>query len=178
LDLVEIGKMKTLKDGQRGFTLIEMVIALGIAALITGVITYAIMQTLTVDHRASNHMVAVRQVQQAGDQVSKDALQAQGVNVTPSDGLLALTWQEWGTSQNNTVTYSIAENGELRRTQSVNGGNSTVTTVAEYIDDDPNLTRCDLNGTVLTFRVTATVGTESATRTYKIEPRPTSPPDS
>jgi len=173
----------THKD-QGGITLIELIVAIAIAALITGGITFAIMQVLTINTRASNHMVAVRQVQQAGKEVSKDTLQAQSVNATtPSQGFpLTLNWTEWGTNQTHTVLYTLEDMPgglkELQRSPSVSGGNSTVTTVAEYMDDtvDPVTgkpkTNCDWDGSVLTFTVTATVGTESETRIYEVEPRP------
>jgi prepilin-type N-terminal cleavage/methylation domain-containing protein len=172
-------KMKRLKDGQRGFTLVELIIAIAIAAVITGVITFSIMQILTINHRDSNHMIAVRQVQQAGDQVSKDALQAQSVNVTGvGDGLtLNLTWEEWGTNITHTVIYDYDLTGpsgevkDLQREDFVEG-DSTLTTVAQYIY--PAQTTCVWAGGVLTFNVTAKVGTESETRTYEIQPRPDS----
>jgi prepilin-type N-terminal cleavage/methylation domain-containing protein len=166
---------RLVHNNQRGFTLIELIIAIAIAALITGGITAAIMQLLTINTRDSNHMVAVRQVQQAGKEVSKDTLQAQGVNATGAGwGLtLNLAWDEWGTNQTHTVNYTLV-NGPggvvgLQRSHSV-AGNSTVTTVAEYID--PTQTSCVWAGGVLTFTVTATVGTQSETRTYQVEPRP------
>ncbi|MBE9515243.1 MAG: type II secretion system protein, partial [Chloroflexi bacterium] len=55
---------------QRGFTLIELLIAIAIVGLIAGGITAAISQVLTINTRSSNHMIAVRQVQQAGKEVS------------------------------------------------------------------------------------------------------------
>ena len=173
----------THKD-QGGFTLIELIVAIAIAALITAGITAAIMQVLTINTRASNHMVAVRQVQQAGKEVSKDTLQAQSVNATGSWGFpLILTWTEWGTNNTHTVDYTLEERPggvvRLQRGHSVNGGNSTVTTVAEYIDGniDPATTkaktRCEWDAAdrVLVFTVTATLGTESETRIYDIDQR-------
>ena len=175
-------KMKRLKDGQSGFTLVELIIAIAIAAVITGGITAAIMQILTINHRDSNHMIAVRQVQQAGDQVSKDALQAQVVNATGTQGVpLILTWQEWGTNTTHIVTYDLTDMSsglkKLQRKHYVNSVLNLTTVVAEYID--PSQTSCVPPGVlapsgVLNFTVTATVGTESETRTYKIEPRPDS----
>ena len=175
-------KMKRLKDGQSGFTLVELIIAIAIAAVITGGITAAIMQILTINHRDSNHMIAVRQVQQAGDQVSKDALQAQPgkIDVNPAGEFLTLNWTSWDGLENE-IIYSI-EDGELKRSHSFNGTpqSTAPAVVAKYIDAtiDPVTgkarTNCVWNGTVLKFTVTAAVGTETETRIYEIEPRPDS----
>ena len=179
---MKIAKVKKATEGQGGFTLIELIIAIAIAGLITAGITFAIMQLLTINTRASNHMVAVRQVQQAGKEVSKDALQAQTLNATGTRGFpLVLTWTEWGTNNTHAVNYTLenAPSGlkELQRRESIDGGNPTVTTVAEYIAS--NQTSCAplgvlQAGSALNFTVTATLGTESETRIYEIEPRPDS----
>jgi prepilin-type N-terminal cleavage/methylation domain-containing protein len=170
--------MKTVTTGQRGFTLIELIIAIAIAAVITGGITAAVMQVLSINTRASNHMVAVRQVQQAGKEVSKDTLQAQSVNATtPSQGFpLTLRWVTWGTNDTHEVVYDyesvvpLGEVTELQRSYSFNDDDPTVTTVAEYID--PYQTSFVQDGDAFIFTVTATLGTESETRIYEIEPRP------
>ncbi len=174
--------LRFVRNDQRGFTLVELLIAIVIAGLITGGITFAIMQILTINTRASNHMVAVRQVQQAGKEVSKDTLQAQTVNASGTHGFpLTLTWEEWGTNLTHTVVYDLVvpSNGvkELQRNHSVEGGNSTLTSVAQYIDADLTKTTCSplgvlQSGDVLTFTVTATVGTQSETRVYEVRPRP------
>ena len=172
--------MKKLREGQRGFTLIELLIAIVIAGLITGGITFAIMQLLTINTRASNHMVAVRQVQQAGKEVSKDTLQAQNVtvnNATGSRGFpLTLNW----TVNNSThgVIYSLNGTGDLRTLQRkyyFNSALNSTTTVAEYIA--LNQTTCAPPGPLprraaLNFTVTATVGDQSETRLYEVQPRP------
>jgi prepilin-type N-terminal cleavage/methylation domain-containing protein len=173
--------MKKLYKGQRGFTLIEMLVVLVLIGIITGGITAAISQVLTINTRASNHMIAVRQVQQAGKEVSKDTLQAQSVNATGSPyHLVTLTWVEWGTNQTNSVVYELAgisgEGKELQRSHSINSTEPTVTRVAQYID--PYQTSCSWNNVtrMLTFTVTATVGNGPyeaiETRIYEIEPRP------
>ena len=178
-----------IHKGQRGFTLIELIIAIAIAGLITAGITAAIMQILTINTRASNHMVAVRQVQQAGKEVSKDTLQAQSVNATGSTDFLTLNWIEWAagnmTGSNHTVVYtliSMPSSGlkKLQREHYIDVTLNSTTIVAEYIDDTIDLvsgepkTRCDWNGSLLIFTVTATLGTESETRVYEIQPRPDS----
>jgi prepilin-type N-terminal cleavage/methylation domain-containing protein len=48
---------RLIRKDQRGFTLVELLVAIAIAGLITGGITAAIMQVLNINHRASNHMI-------------------------------------------------------------------------------------------------------------------------
>ena len=163
--------MKLIHKGERGFTLIELLIAIVIAGLITGGITFAIMQILTINTRASNHMVAVRQVQQAGKEVSKDALQAQNVTRGVNQGFpLALNWTEWGTSYTHGIIYSLQGNGELQRQHYGNSTLDSTIVVAEYIS---SASFVQLPGAVAyDFTLTATVGDQSETRVYQVEPRP------
>jgi prepilin-type N-terminal cleavage/methylation domain-containing protein len=165
-------RLRLVHKPQRGFTLIELLVAIAIVGLIAGGITAAINQVLTINTRASNHMVAVRQVQQAGKEVSKDALQSQNVTYSESPGFnLTLAWKDIEDVE-NLVVYTIA-NGELNRSHAINGTDEATAppVVAEYID--PDHTSCVWEGGVLSFTVTATVGGESETRIYEIEPRPT-----
>ena len=175
--------MRKLYKDQRGFTLIEMVVVLVLIGIISLGITAGIRQVLTINTRASNHMIAVRQVQQAGKEVSKDALQAQSINATGSQGFpLTLMWDEWGTNQTNIVIYELVDMPiglkQLHRSHTINGTAQTTapSVVAEYIDSDQ--TSCSWNNATLTFKVTATLGIGSygaiETRVYEIEPRPES----
>ena len=160
--------MKKLKKDQRGLTLIELIIVIALTGIITAGITMTIMQVFNMNTRASNRMTAVSQVQHAGKLVSEDILGARTVD-TESE-FLKLTWTEIGEATNytHTIIYSL-EDSELWRSESINGGNSTVTRVAEHIDDE---TSCDWDGEVLTFKVVATVGEQSETRIYEVKPRP------
>jgi prepilin-type N-terminal cleavage/methylation domain-containing protein len=171
--------LASVHNDQKGFTLLELIIAIAIAGLITAGITVAIMQILDINHRASNHMITVRQVQQAGKEVSKDTLQAQPnkIDDDPEEAFLVLNWTD-SEGGNNTVIYTLQTMASapalsmLARNHTING--TPVETarpiVAEYID--PGQTSCNWTGKVLVFEVTATVGTESETRIYEIEPRP------
>ena len=170
-------RLRFVHDNQRGFTLIELIIAITIAALITGGITYAVMQILTINTRASNHMVAVRQVQQAGKEVSKDALQAQNVTRGVNQGFpLAFNWTEWGTNYTHRVTYTLEGTGALKKLQRQHVdpalNTTTNTTVAEYISSASFVQLP--GGPAYNFTVTATVGDQSETRLYEVQPRPDS----
>jgi len=161
----------SIDRNQKGFTLVELLIALAITAIIAGGVTTAIFQVFTGNARTSNHMTAVRQVQEAGYWVSHDTQMAQSVNATGAAGFpLVLSWVKWdGTADN--VTYTLTSD-QLVRTEKVGAGQPVSTVVAKYI------TQASCSGR-LSFNVTATVGPSgsqqaSETRVYEVVPRPRS----
>jgi len=165
---------------QAGFTLIELVIVIGLAGIIAAAITGTILGVFSTDARTRNSMSALYQVRQAGKLVTEDVLQAKPpLNLGENSGFpLTLTQDKIvdGTTHTHTVTYSLVDMpaGELKRlkrSESVDGGDPVVSIVAEYIDPDPDMTRCSLEGDVLVFKVTATVGGQSKTETFRVEPR-------
>jgi len=166
--------MKKPKKGERGFTLVELIIVIAITGLITGGITMTIFQVFNINARNTNRMTAVRQVQQAGFWVSPDVQMSQNVTLGGSSGFpLTLTWEEWATGNNHTVVYNLVDN-KLQRSHSVNNELQTVTPVAEYIDPTETSFIEDPEGGAFNFTVTATVGGQSETRVYEVKPRPES----
>jgi hypothetical protein len=123
-------------------------------------------------------MVAVRQVQQAGKEVSKDTLQAQNVTPGGSPAFLTLNWTVNSTTYR--VRYSLQGNSTLKTLQRDYYVNSTLnltTIVAEYIDANqtsilPNQPCYFPNCFAYNFTVTATLGDQSETRVYEVKPRP------
>ena len=170
--------MKRIHKEQRGLTLLELLIALPIAALIIAAVTGAIIQLLE-SSQASNHMVALRQVQTAGYWVSKDGLQAQRVNITTPTAILVLEWDEWEGNVSYRITYSLEDgpsgsSKQLKRTEAVNG---TVRTSIIATDLVPEETSCNWTSDekqAFTFKVTAKVGDQTESRIYEITPRPLS----
>lgn len=171
--------MRLLHKNQKGFTLIELLITVMIVAGI-GVVTTAAIGQLVQSNRTSNHMVAVRQVQQAGHRVSQDCVQAQVITnstVSGSGGFpLTLNWTIWESREFHKVVYDLTPTGQLQRQETVVNTTTTVmepTTVAQYIEL-PDSTECSWNETkrVLTLKVTAKVGLQTESRTYEIKARP------
>lgn len=156
---------------QRGFTLIEVIVALAIAAILGIAIVSIIPQTLHVNAQSTQYMVVSRQMQNAGYWVSNDVQMAQ--TVTPNDGSgfpLQLTWVTWSGDVTQ-VTYSLVGD-KFQRSLSTNGGQPSQSVVAQQINADSAMTNCQFNSGVLTFKVTAQDGTTSGTRTYQIKARP------
>lgn len=169
------GRLGMIQRDQRGLTLVELLIAILLAGVVTSGITMTIFQVFNMNSRTSSHMTAIRQVQHAGKQVSQDLLQAKGVEPGENSGFpLTLTWTDWDNNAQHEIVYTLEDmpSGEfkiLQRSYSVNDGEPTVTRVAEYIDRDQ--TSCVPDGDAFIFEVTANVGGQSETRIYEVMPR-------
>lgn len=173
-----------MKPGEKGFTLIELLVAITIMALASAAAGAAIFQVLRNTQRNSDHMTVVRQVQNVGYWISRDAGMAQSVNDTANLTLpdfLILSWSEQNSGDQYEVTYTLENmpEGQLKkmlRNQSINGGVSNTVLVAQYIAPDPQKTECEFTDGILTLTVTSTVSdgslTQSETRIYKVAPRP------
>ena len=166
--------MKLPKTNQKGFTLIEIVIALGIFGLVIAAATGTIAQVFQ-SSRTTDHMNALRQVQTAGYWVSKDGIQAQ--TIYTQGYFLYVAWTNWDDSELHEIVYSLQDmpSGalkQLQREESLNSAPPSTIIVGRYID--PDQTSCSWNSTAkaLTFTVTATMNQQTETRTYEVQPRP------
>jgi hypothetical protein len=129
----------------------------------------AITQVLMVNARTASRMLVVHQVRHAGHWITRDAQMAQQVVPGAASGFpLTLTWKDLA-YRSHTVIYSI-QYGKLRRSHSQNGGATSKTMVAQFID--PAATSANVSGGVLVFRVTAQVREHRETRAHRIMPRP------
>jgi prepilin-type N-terminal cleavage/methylation domain-containing protein len=174
-------KLSLINKGQKGFTLMELAIAMVIGGMIAASVTMTMFQIVDSSGRTSNHMTAVRQAQSAGYWVSRDAQMIQQAPViTESSGELqsiTFDWIDWeGNIYQVVYNFEDMSVGGLKELQRVEHENSSThtTIVAEFIDIAN--TSCEYVGGTLTFTVTVQVGAGSAaqieTRTYEVLPRP------
>jgi len=174
-----------MKLGEKGFTLVELLIAITIMVLVSGAAGAAIFQILRGIERNNDYITAVRQVQNAGYRISRDAQMAQSVatdNLTLPD-FLALSWTEWdadGDPIYHSATYSFEDLtddiGKLKRSHWSSAGASEQTLVAQHIyydpDDVDNTSKASYQSPVLTVQLTALFEETLETREYKIKRRP------
>ncbi len=172
-----------MKSGEKGYTLVELLVAITIVAVATVAAGAGIFQIIRNTERHSSHMAVVLQVQNADHRISQDAMKAQIItadNLTPPD-FLVFSWIDGSSGDEYRVTYTLEDMPgsalkELRRNQFINDSANTTSLVAQYIDSDPERTRCELSNGMLTLTITATMGRgatmESETGTCRIVPRP------
>jgi prepilin-type N-terminal cleavage/methylation domain-containing protein len=191
------GKMR---NSQRGFTLIELLVVVAITGILGTVLASAVSQIILINAFTTNHLEAIKQVENALHYVNRDAQAAQNVSVyekglngqyslktgDPVSYVLAagdnstirdnltLTWTDW---QNNTnkIEYWITDQ-VLFQKLTVNAGtvNQSVTqkAVAQHITGASG----DWEKTIKTLTLNITSGlpgfeSSSETRTLKVIPR-------
>ena len=184
-----------ITKNQRGFTLIELIIAIAITTLIAGGVASALFQVYNVNTLNSNHMTATRQVQNAGFWISQDSQMAQIVDTTDDVGtaeieILFLSWTGWGydigddkgTDYVEVVYYYDVATSEIWRNEvktttiyDSDGGpvgtptsSSSLFRVAQFITSATTA----LSGNKIELTIVAEVADSSEKRTYEVSPRP------
>lgn len=174
-----------MKHGEKGYTLIELIIAITIMVLVSGAAGAIIFQILRNIERNNDHITAVRQVQNAGYWISRDAQMAHSVNVDnlTSPDFLILNWTERDYADEptyHTATYFFQDVtdgiGRLKRSHWSSAGANEETLVAEYIYYDPDdlddTSKADYQAPTLTVQLTAVYDEAIETREYRISHRP------
>lgn len=176
-----------MKEKERGFTIIELLLATAIATLIACAATMGIFQIIKSTERSNEHMTAVRQVQNASYWISRDAQMAESVitdNLSPTD-FIFLTWteREYGDYGSDDTYHSITyffeelsdEIGKLKRNHWSSAGANAEILVAEYIFYDPgdpvNSSNVSYQDSILAVKLVALFGDAGETREYRISRR-------
>lgn len=150
---------------QDGFTLVEILMALGIAAMISGVIGTAIFQILDRSARGGEMVRALNDIQNAGQWLYLDGERAETTNLVENDPpvtSMVLNWVADG--QGHTASYSISG------TELVRDHNGALTTVARYVSNAD----FSISNRLITVNLTSTPGSTGASKdiTYNIWLRP------
>lgn len=127
----EVLKAVRRRNSGLGFTLVEVLTTLAILGLVIGPTSAAAITVMRLSSWDTDLNLHLRQVQNAGYQILRDALMAQTVTTAKPGTFLSLSWTDWD-GNNYTVDYLLVGN-TLQR--SLNGSQPSV--VAEYIDPAP-----------------------------------------
>jgi prepilin-type N-terminal cleavage/methylation domain-containing protein len=161
---------------QGGFTLLEVAVSLAITSFIALGVAVSSAQVLTQTSKNSDFTTASRNAMNAIFWIGRDGQMAQsfaGAAGFPATADLSMAWEDWESVSHN-ITYSI-EDGKLYRTHTIDS-ESTVSLVAEYINDDSELTYCSSDNGTLSLTITSSVGGGAnivdVTRVRQITARP------
>jgi prepilin-type N-terminal cleavage/methylation domain-containing protein len=174
-----------VRNGEKGYTLIELIVATTIIVIITGAASITIFQVSKGTELNNTHLTAVRQVQNAGYWISRDARMAQSMetdNLTPPN-FLVFNWREWDDDNEeifHTSTYFFADLtdgiGKLKRTHWSSAGVNQQTLIAEHIyyapGDPQDTSQASYQAPVLTLQLTSLVDDVMEMREYRIKHRP------
>lgn len=168
-----------LKAHEKGFTLIELVVTIGIAAFVVAAASMTIITLMRLSPQSSNWAIALRQVQNAGYWISRDVQMSQG-DITVGAGnptFLTLTVPEWdegsGTVVDKTVAYQFQDMaGGVKRLMRTGPEPGQQTMIAEYISMPDTTASYNSDECTLTFTIEATSGNvPPVTRDYKATQR-------
>jgi prepilin-type N-terminal cleavage/methylation domain-containing protein len=165
---------------QKGFTLIELVVALGIAGILGAGIVSTTVSIGTTNDRNVARVMAVKEVENAVHYLNRDTQQAQKVEIDGTGYWLRLTWTSWDNNTLNQVTYNV-ENETLVRDYFGSEPSSTKE-IARYIKSHsavrpnptptPTTLPSEKNWTIsITSEYTSGFRTASETRVIKVVPR-------
>ena len=168
-------KLWSILENQNGFTLLEVIAALAITGFLSVGVTAATVQVVNQGAYNSDYNTATSHALNAIHWISWDAQMAQTLEPDgPSGFPLKLSWVEWDNTDHQVIYAEVGD--KLYRSYSVDGGTPRENMIAQYINWVSDNTTCDINGDILTLKVTATVGTGlnavSVTREREITPRP------
>ena len=160
---------------QKGFTLIELILGLAISGFLIAAIGTTLSRTLIENARVRNHNLAIRQVQNVGYWVSRDAVGAQMV-VADSDpdtpDFLILRWTDWDNVIYEAVYYFDGNQLYRRHTRSTGGTEEMI--VGRHIDAGSTTFENTGPSWVLSVQATVDGFPSPATeyRSYEVLPRP------
>jgi|GEM_PF-845508 len=169
----------------RGFTLVELLIALAIGSLVVVGALSVLYQITILVPKAQNNMLAVRQAQNAGYWINRDGTAAQIITPTPNLFTLSaatplvISHVDWDATK-TTTTYFVDAQHRLQRqivvtsektgsvisSQQIQVSDSIASITAQYNQPIASNAR-----KILTVTITAQVGSANETRVYQISPR-------
>ncbi|MFC2041370.1 type II secretion system protein J [Chloroflexota bacterium] len=147
---------------QRGFTLVEILLALAVTGVILAGAVLSIYQFMVTTARSNSQVVVLDELNRAALQLKRDLQSQESSNITGNSDILTLNWSNntYFESENQTtshlVNYTLSDTNEL-----VRDGDNTTSVVSRHIESI-SYTDCE---TYIKVDITAT----SPTFPYKSE---------
>ena len=107
---------RSTASGSGGFTIVELLVAVGILALTSGLVGSGIFQSLAVQRSWSDNMRATRDLRHTGSWFATDSFNAQTTDLAdgaPPSGEVMLTWSD-AESAFHTARYRVTGDSLIR----------------------------------------------------------------
>ena len=161
-----------MKQRQRGFTLIEMVVGLAIVGAVVMTIGMTITTLLLNYQQPGTQQTLLHQIQNASYQMTRDINMSNNVTLSDPNGFPFIVNIPVDQDQNNDyhVDYLLDED-KLKRQQFDSSDNLTVENViARYVDTD-NTTFGSVTEDLYKFTIRVYTGEETVTVSYEMKQR-------
>jgi len=170
-----------MKKGESGFTIIEVLVAIFISAIIVTGAGMTTIQIIKGSQHSSDWTTAIRQAQNVGYWVSYDALMAQTITIgddpeTGDDEFIIVAWKDWESGDTHDIRYVWLDSADslkkLSRKQvtkdkdGVEIGNKTT-----FVADNIYTATLSWQDGAWTLSVETHSGDKSVSREYKINQR-------
>ena len=161
-----------MKPGEKGFTVIELLLVVAITGVIIAPLTMATMTLLTNPQRTADQGTALCQVQNAGYWMSHDVQMARSVNSTEPSGFPLILHIPVDTDENNDYSIDYIFDGSKLKRQVYDSSHILIseTLIAESIDTN-NTTFSTVELGVYRLTVRAAKDAAEVTRSYEINQR-------
>jgi prepilin-type N-terminal cleavage/methylation domain-containing protein len=161
--------MKTL-TGERGLTLIEVVIVMAVAGIILPVILGVFYLLVWMPAQRDNILTALNDVRTAAQQIVDDGNKAQSFAPACAPDYGTLSWTDYSSSPvTQEIRYYYAQ-GNLYREHKAGGTVVSSTAIARHIADYRDV-RFEVEGRWVKVHLKSTVGTVSRETTVYFQPR-------
>ncbi len=161
-----------MRQRQKGFSLLEMLVALGIVAVVIVSITMTVTTLMWNSPKLSTQQILLQQVKSAGYWIPRDINMASDVTPSSPNGFPFTINIPVDQEENNDYTVDYLFDGNtLKRRQFDSSDNLTAETlIAQYVDNDNTIFESIAEGSYeLTIRVS--MGEEAVTTSYEARQR-------
>ncbi|MBA7641965.1 hypothetical protein ES703_49651 [subsurface metagenome] len=159
-----------MKRGEKGFTLLEVLIGVAIMAIVVGAVAMTITTLLLNEGQAAGQNTALPQVQNAGYWISRDVQMARIVTLDEPGVFLRLDIPMDNHPEHDYTIDYLFDGDKLKR--KVNGSSPSETFIAEYIDtSNTTFSALDADAGLYKLTVRASRDETGATRSYEISQR-------
>ena len=164
-----------MKRGERGFTLLEVLVGLAITSVIIGPLLIATTTLLTNPQTSADQNVVLQEVRNAGYWVSRDVQMARTVTPGETNGFPLTLDIPVDTDENNNyrIDYLFDGNKLKREVYDSSENLTSETFVADYVATD-NTTFSALGTDLYKLTIKASRGKTAITRVYEVSQRASS----